>query len=116
MFRICGKLIASHRWTARTGYLLGPPDAKRSGAPDRPATGVHDGPVAQGIEQQPSKLKVPGSNPGGVANIFNYLLGEQACAISIRGDAWGNTHMRPGDDVAPEDDLPFQLACHLVRR
>ena len=26
------------------------------------------GPVAQGIEQQPSKLKVPGSNPGGVAN------------------------------------------------
>ena len=32
-----------------------------------------DGPVAQGIEQQPSKLKVPGSNPGGVANRFNDL-------------------------------------------
>ena len=26
------------------------------------------GPVAQGIEQQPSKLKVAGSNPAGVAN------------------------------------------------
>jgi hypothetical protein len=26
-----------------------------------------DGPVAQGIEQQPSKLKVAGSNPAGVA-------------------------------------------------
>lgn len=31
------------------------------------------GPVAQGIEQQPSKLKVPGSNPGGVANKVNNL-------------------------------------------
>ena len=28
------------------------------------------GPVAQGIEQQPSKLKVAGSNPAGVAT-FN---------------------------------------------
>src|SRR5947208_8535404 len=26
------------------------------------------GPVAQGVEQQPSKLKVAGSNPAGVAN------------------------------------------------
>jgi hypothetical protein len=32
-----------------------------------------DGPVAQGIEQQPSKLKVAGSNPAGVANSFNSL-------------------------------------------
>ena len=31
------------------------------------------GPVAQGIEQQPSKLKVPGSNPGGVASSFDNL-------------------------------------------
>jgi hypothetical protein len=30
--------------------------------------GTADGPVAQGIEQQPSKLKVAGSNPAGVAN------------------------------------------------
>jgi hypothetical protein len=29
---------------------------------------LHRGPVAQGIEQQPSKLKVAGSNPAGVAN------------------------------------------------
>ena len=29
--------------------------------------GIADGPVAQGIEQQPSKLKVAGSNPAGVA-------------------------------------------------
>ena len=28
------------------------------------------GPVAQGIEQQPSKLKVAGSNPAGVASSF----------------------------------------------
>src|SRR5215475_9065270 len=32
------------------------------------------GPVAQGIEQQPSKLKVAGSNPAGVANKFKDLL------------------------------------------
>jgi hypothetical protein len=31
------------------------------------------GPVAQGIEQQPSKLKVAGSNPAGVANKINNL-------------------------------------------
>ena len=31
------------------------------------------GPVAQGIEQQPSKLKVAGSNPAGVANKIKYL-------------------------------------------
>ena len=31
------------------------------------------GPVAQGIEQQPSKLKVAGSNPAGVANNFKGL-------------------------------------------
>ena len=30
--------------------------------------GIANGPVAQGIEQQPSKLKVAGSNPAGVAN------------------------------------------------
>ena len=35
------------------------------------------GPVAQGIEQQPSKLKVAGSNPAGVASIFNQLAGQQ---------------------------------------
>jgi hypothetical protein len=53
----------------------------RTGAP-RPAHGCaplaahphlalqasRHGPVAQGIEQQPSKLKVAGSNPAGVAN------------------------------------------------
>ena len=32
------------------------------------------GPVAQGIEQQPSKLKVAGSNPAGVASKINGLL------------------------------------------
>jgi hypothetical protein len=41
--------------------------------------GIADGPVAQGIEQQPSKLKVAGSNPAGVAILqtasfdFSYL-------------------------------------------
>jgi hypothetical protein len=32
------------------------------------------GPVAQGIEQQPSKLKVAGSNPAGVANRIRHFL------------------------------------------
>jgi hypothetical protein len=32
------------------------------------------GPVAQGIEQQPSKLKVAGSNPAGVANKIRGFL------------------------------------------
>src|SRR5215469_9391043 len=36
-------------------------------------TGRHRGPVAQGIEQQPSKLKVAGSNPAGVANKIKHL-------------------------------------------
>jgi hypothetical protein len=31
------------------------------------------GPVAQGIEQQPSKLKVAGSNPAGVASYIKSL-------------------------------------------
>jgi hypothetical protein len=35
------------------------------------------GPVAQGIEQQPSKLKVAGSNPAGVANKQNQRLGDE---------------------------------------
>jgi hypothetical protein len=35
------------------------------------------GPVAQGIEQQPSKLKVAGSNPAGVATTIkkSFLFG-----------------------------------------
>src|ERR1700755_448694 len=36
---------------------------------------VSRGPVAQGIEQQPSKLKVAGSNPAGVANISRVRSG-----------------------------------------
>jgi hypothetical protein len=32
------------------------------------------GPVAQGIEQQPSKLKVAGSNPAGVASKIRHFL------------------------------------------
>src|SRR5436309_108128 len=46
-----------------------------------PSGTAHEhGPVAQGIEQQPSKLKVAGSNPAGVATHksfhfnFHYLL------------------------------------------
>ena len=34
--------------------------------------GNANGPVAQGIEQQPSKLKVAGSNPAGVATTLFY--------------------------------------------
>lgn len=53
---------AGWRAPARIGYMTpGPRDS-------RPANATTHGPVAQWIEQQPSKLKVPGSNPGGVAN------------------------------------------------
>ena len=45
---------------------------------------IANGPVAQGIEQQPSKLKVPGSNPGGVANNFNYLADPRALFLVAR--------------------------------
>jgi hypothetical protein len=41
------------------------------------------GPVAQGIEQQPSKLKVAGSNPAGVAN-KNRALAFQRSPIPCR--------------------------------
>ena len=36
--------------------------------------GTANGPVAQGIEQQPSKLKVAGSNPAGVTNKIRHFL------------------------------------------
>ena len=40
------------------------------------------GPVAQGIEQQPSKLKVGGSNPPGVANKIKLLEGNNGVKSS----------------------------------
>jgi hypothetical protein len=39
------------------------------------------GPVAQGIEQQPSKLKVAGSNPAGVASKINSFCVYRAAQI-----------------------------------
>jgi hypothetical protein len=42
------------------------------------------GPVAQGIEQQPSKLKVAGSNPAGVAKYFNGLDGSGLAFVSLQ--------------------------------
>jgi hypothetical protein len=56
-------------------WAFSPSILYKSGTADR----RHRGPVAQGIEQQPSKLKVAGSNPAGVAtticfsNIFKHL-------------------------------------------
>ena len=52
-------------------------------------TGRHRGPVAQGIEQQPSKLKVAGSNPAGVTTYemrFNAFkeLGSKLANLSPR--------------------------------
>ena len=46
------------------------------------------GPVAQGIEQQPSKLKVAGSNPAGVANKISGFLHLRPM-ISALKIAWG---------------------------
>jgi len=41
------------------------------------------GPVAQGIEQQPSKLKVAGSNPAGVANNSKSARSAHSIALTI---------------------------------
>jgi hypothetical protein len=60
------------------------------------------GPVAQGIEQQPSKLKVPGSNPGGVA-------------IFIRS----NSHLpsaKAGGKCYPSVRYAFSLVCRAAHR
>jgi hypothetical protein len=63
------------------------------------------GPVAQGIEQQPSKLKVAGSNPAGVANEFKMLTAlpfNRKISEMLWGNAWGNmrrkfaTHQQSG--------------------
>ena len=45
--------------------------------------GTANGPVAQGIEQQPSKLKVAGSNPAGVANKISNLSHEHKMEIPL---------------------------------
>src|SRR5690348_6801616 len=55
------------------------------------------GPVAQGIEQQPSKLKVAGSNPAGVASTINGLC-EYRIGQSSMSDRRG-----PDDDRSAVD-------------
>src|SRR5262245_25652220 len=70
------------------------------------------GPVAQGIEQQPSKLKVAGSNPAGVAK----LLPAPATAMvrALDGDRPARRSKRPASRSARrrtrillEHRLPF---------
>ena len=55
------------------GTDSGAPRPQRRGAGGRTESWAKSdrvrGPVAQGIEQQPSKLKVAGSNPAGVASL-----------------------------------------------
>jgi hypothetical protein len=46
------------------------------------------GPVAQGIEQQPSKLKVAGSNPAGVATSFRSI---PTTWVTVYSGHMGNT-------------------------
>ncbi len=52
-------IVPALRWTARGNRTAQGKTAKSE---------IHHGPVAQRIEQQPSKLKVAGSIPAGVAN------------------------------------------------
>ncbi len=66
----------------RLAYLLRASGCAPAGLPlaargDLALQACRSGPVAQGIEQQPSKLKVAGSNPAGVANYLNDL--SQVC-------------------------------------
>jgi hypothetical protein len=49
---------------------------------------VAHGPVAQRIEQQPSKLKVAGSNPAGVANLSNGLRAPSPIDPLCQKQAW----------------------------
>lgn len=85
----------SGRLSRRSRRLLaaGPGDALATpGAIDLPgafarnsrydATKHAVGPVAQRIEQQPSKLKVPGSNPGGVANYMKNNVFSRWCDLA----------------------------------
>ena len=66
--------------------FFAPPALMKSGRPRRPF--LRSGPVAQGIEQQPSKLKVPGSNPGGVAKNFGSVPDTW---VTVSSDHMGNT-------------------------
>ena len=80
---ITGRIALGHRAGTFTGIqsVCGSADCPIGGAARATRHGVYrafragilyklwpNGPVAQGIEQQPSKLKVAGSNPAGVAN------------------------------------------------
>src|SRR2546428_10473787 len=56
------------------GRLMLPQYARRGGSKKSKNFRNPSGPVAQRIEQQPSKLKVAGSIPAGVANKINWLL------------------------------------------
>ncbi len=90
--------------------------------PARYTDGAADGPVAQGIEQQPSKLKVAGSNPAGVANKFKYLArfcpGQKIPKILPRYTP-GDTNVRPSTPQesrpptrAPGDLSEKETPCH----
>ena len=61
------------------------------------------GPVAQGIEQQPSKLKVAGSNPAGVAKQFQidslYFSNGRLTTKSPRGNSRGNMKPKFGERI-----------------
>jgi hypothetical protein len=56
------------------GKAGGPDAVALAAQPSLALQALRRGPVAQGIEQQPSKLKVAGSNPAGVAiSIFSIV-------------------------------------------
>ena len=72
------------------------------------------GPVAQGIEQQPSKLKVAGSNPAGVANGPFRTRGLGRCAITWRPNSRARPYRRQIDRLLIA--LPEALPCRRCPR
>ena len=67
--QVCRKLLTrTNRRRLRPAAAAASPDGRRLPNRHNRHTSSRVGPVAQGIEQQPSKLKVAGSNPAGVAS------------------------------------------------
>jgi hypothetical protein len=78
-------IVPALRWNARGNRTAQGKSAKSE---------IHHGPVAQRIEQQPSKLKVAGSIPAGVAKQYQQFMRRIPRVKSskkwVRGHAWGH--------------------------
>ena len=96
---------AGRRPTTLSGaFRLDRVRGSRDASSKRTAPRDHDGPVAQGIEQQPSKLKVGGSNPPGVANFRKFLP-----IVGLQGNNWGNVRRSRPHRIANASMSGFEM-------